>query len=172
MSFDEFKGMGDRIEQFGAPSGPALLVPTDSLGQFQRGWLADQADQQESHRPSVSRSIRHFTSLQGSRLIVLASIAAIRRSISASHAASAPASAGPSRPPSSSAASSARESGSRRSVGRAAARGPQDRAPDRRETDVDDVAANDRSRPPISRESDTDCGDLSEIPFSRLAGSH
>lgn len=94
-----------------APSRSALFVPPHSVSEFPRRGLADL---QRLHRPSTSRSMRRFTSDQGSSRIVPASIAAIRRSISAFHAASASGSAGPSRLASNSAASSARASGSRR----------------------------------------------------------
>ena len=78
---------------------------------FQRGGLADL---QWRHRPSTSRSIRRLASDHGSRRIVPASMASIRRSISASQAVSASGSTGPSRLASSSAATFARASGARR----------------------------------------------------------
>ena len=67
-----------------------------------------------NHRPRVSFSIRRFTTSQGSNSISPASMAAMRRRISASQAASASRSAGPSKLARTSAASSARSSSPKR----------------------------------------------------------
>jgi len=112
VRFNKCEECADLVEELTAEARAPGFVPADRLAEFVGGWLT-RADRPR-HRPRISRSIRRFTSPQGSNLTVPASIAATRRSISAAHAASAAGSAGPSRLAKSSAATSARASRSRR----------------------------------------------------------
>jgi hypothetical protein len=113
MCSNQVDRFGNCVEEFAAEARALLLVPPDRVGQFGGGRIADL---KRLHRPSKSFSIRRFTCSQGSRRIVPASIASIRRSISSFQAASASGSAGPSRLAKSSAASSARAAESNRSA--------------------------------------------------------
>jgi len=63
VSFDQVERTGDRVEQPDAPSWSAFFVPPHGFSEFLRRGLADL---QGLHRPSRSRSMRRFTSDQGS----------------------------------------------------------------------------------------------------------
>ena len=109
---DSVDSSENRVEELPTKSGPLPFIPLNSCGQFFRRQLC--CADRSNHRPRMSFSMRCFTSSHGSNSIVPASIAAIRRRTSSSHAESASASAGPSRLARTSTASSARSSGPRR----------------------------------------------------------
>ena len=109
---DQRHRVGNRIVELCAEPAPPILVPSNRRLELARGEL--KTLEPVFHRSRISFSIRRFTSSQGSRRAVPASIAETLRSISAAHAASASGSAGPSRLARISAASSARASTSRR----------------------------------------------------------
>lgn len=106
-----FDSRADGAQEFRAEARALLLVPANGLGEILRSRIAEL---KRRHRPRISFSIRRFTESQGSRRAVPASIAATRRSISASQAASAPGSAGPAKLANNSAANSARAGASSR----------------------------------------------------------
>jgi hypothetical protein len=113
MCANTFDCLDNSVEQFCTQSCSPRLVPLNCRCQFVCSGLTEL---RRLHRPRMSFSIRRRTLSQGSNGMAPLSIAAMRRSISASHACSAPGSDGPSKLASSSAANSARVSSSRRSA--------------------------------------------------------
>lgn len=111
---DTFYRSYDRIVELGPQAATPFLVPANRRRQLFGSRLG--SGQSAAHRPRISLSIRRLTASQGSSSIVPASIASIRRRISASQAASASGSPGPSRLANTSAASSARSFSPRRSA--------------------------------------------------------
>ena len=67
---------GDSVVEISTQTRSSLLIPPDRGCQLVRGGFAEL---ERFHRPRRSRSIRRRTSSQGSRAIVPASIAAMRR---------------------------------------------------------------------------------------------
>ncbi len=98
-------GFDNGFKQLAPQTLAESLVPLDGFGELLRGVGVN--TKRSGHRAARPRSMRRFTSSQGSSRALPDSMAATRRSISCAHAVSAPGSSGPSRLAKSSAASSA-----------------------------------------------------------------